>query len=70
MTESKRCTSPEKDRQTVRWKLQPASLLPICSIVLKRISYQTMFSYFFENNFMSEIQSGCKFVDSLLEFVN
>ena len=43
---------------------RPVSLLPICSKGLERIIYNTMFTYFIENNLISENQSGFKPVDS------
>ena len=35
---------------------RPASFLPICSKVFERIIYNTMFTYFIENNLISENQ--------------
>ena len=43
---------------------RPVSILPICSKVLERIIYNTMFTYFIENNLISESQSGFKPGDS------
>ena len=42
------------------------SLLPICIKVLERIIYTTMFTYFIENNLISENQSGFKPGDSCI----
>ena len=43
---------------------RPVSLLPICSKGLERIIYNTMFTYFIENNLTSENQSRFKPGDS------
>ena len=51
------------DKQCGR-NYRPASLLPICSKVLERTIYNTMFTYFIENNLISENQSGFKPGDS------
>ena len=43
---------------------RPVSLLPICRKVLERTIYNTGFTYFIENNLISENQSGLKPGDS------
>ena len=53
----------KNDKQCVT-NYRPVSLLPICSKGLERIIYNTMFTYFTENNLISENQSGFKLVDS------
>ena len=54
-----RTNSKKSDKQCVN-NCGPVSLLPICSKVLERIIYNIMFTYFIENNLISENQSGCK----------
>ena len=49
----------KNDKQCVA-NYRPVSLLPICSKVLERIIYNTMFTYFIENNLISENQWGFK----------
>ena len=46
---------------------RPVSLLPICSKVLERIIYTTVFTYFIENNLISKSQSGFKPSDSCVK---
>ena len=55
----------KNDKQCVK-NYRPASLLPICSKVLERIIYNTIFTYFIENNLISENQSGFKPGDSCI----
>ena len=54
------------DKQCVK-NYRPVSLLPICSKVFERIIYNTMFTYFIENNLISENQSGFKPGDSCID---
>ena len=53
------------DQQCVK-NYKPVFLLPICSKVLERIIYNTIFTYFMENNLISENQSGFKPGDSCI----
>ena len=53
----------KNDKQCVKNYI-PVSFLPICSKVLERIIYKTMFTYFIEINLISENQSGFKPGDS------
>ena len=46
---------------------RPVYLLPICSKAFERIIYNTMFTYFMENNLLSENQSGFKPGDSCID---
>ena len=55
----------KNDKQCVK-NYRPASLLAICSKVLERIIYNTIFTYFIENNLISENQSGFKPGDSCI----
>ena len=43
---------------------RPVSLLPVCNKVLERVIYNAMFTYFIENNLISNNQSGFKPGDS------
>ena len=47
------------DEQTLKcyW---PVSSLPSCGKIFERLIYNNLFEYFFENNFISQIQSGVK----------
>ena len=49
----------KNDKQCVT-NYRPVSLLPICSKVLERIIYNTMFTYFIENNLIPKNRSGFK----------
>ena len=53
----------KNDKQCVK-NYRPVCFLPICSKVLERIIYNTMFTYFIENNLISKNQSGFKPSDS------
>ena len=53
----------KNDKQCVK-NYRPVSVLPICSKVIERIIYNTIFTYFIENNLISENQSGFKPGDS------
>ena len=53
----------KNDKQSVT-NYRPVSLLPICSKGLECIIYNTMFTYFIENNLISKNQSGFKPGDS------
>ena len=56
-------THKKNDKQCVTI-YRPISLFPVCSKGLKLIICNTMFTYFIENNLISENQSGFKPVDS------
>ena len=53
----------KNDKQCIT-NYRPVSLLPTCSKVLQRIIYNTMFTYYIENNSISENKSGFKPGDS------
>ena len=53
----------KNDKQCVP-NYRPVSLLPICSKVLERIIYNTMFTYFIENNLIPKNRSRFKPGDS------
>ena len=55
----------KNDKQCVK-NYRTVSLLPICSKVLERITYNTMFTHFIENKLISEIQSRFKPCDSCI----
>ena len=55
----------KSDKQCVK-NYGHVSLLPICSKNLEQIIYNTMFTYFIENNLMSENQSEFKPCDSCI----
>ena len=57
------CQFMKKDKHCVN-NYRPVSLLPIWSEVLECIIYNTMFTYFTENNLISKNQSGFKSRDS------
>ena len=54
----------EKNHKHYVKNYRPVSLLPICSNILKRIIYNTLFKHFIDNNLISENQSGSKPGDS------
>ena len=53
----------KNDKQCIT-NYRSVSLLPTCSKVLQRIIYNTMFTYYIENNLISENKSGFKLGDS------
>ena len=60
----KKQTSYQFRKKLVSSVVEPVSPLSICSKVLERIIYNTMFKYFIENNLLSENQSGFNPSDS------
>ena len=54
-----RNNSQKKDTWCIK-NYKPFSLLPIRSKIFERIIYSTMFTYFIENNLISQNQSGFK----------
>ena len=61
-----RTNSQKNDKQCVKNYIS-ISFLPICSKVLERIIYKTMFTYFIEINLIFENQSGFKPGDFLCQ---
>ena len=53
------------DKQNIK-NYHPASLLPICGKVFERIWFNNMFSFFLENNLITQKQSGFKPGDSCI----
>ena len=45
------------DKQLIE-NYRPVSLLPICGMVFERLIFNSLFSYFIENNLLSPHQSG------------
>ena len=59
LTFEKSNVAPIHKKITIK-NYRPVSLFPICGKVLERLSYNEMFSFFIENDLMSQIQSGVK----------
>ena len=55
----------KNDKQGIK-NYRPVSLLPLCSTVLEHIIYK-MFTYFIENNLVSENQTAFKPSDSCID---
>ena len=57
--------SIKNDKQLLK-NYRPISLLPICSKVLERLLYNSMFEFFIQNNLITPNQSGFKTGDSCI----
>ena len=56
----------KKKRQAIYKEYRPVSLLPICGKIFERLLYNNMFSFFIENDLISQNQSGFKPGDSCI----
>ena len=55
-----------KNEKQLLKNYRPISLLPICGKFLERLLYNSMFEFFFQNNFIALNQSGLKIGDSCI----
>ena len=58
MEKSQCCTDPQKNDKQILSNYRPISLLPVCSKILERLIYNSMYKHISDNNILSPNQSG------------
>ena len=58
MEKSQCCTDPQKNDKQILSNYRPISLLPVCSKILERLIYDSMYKHISDNNILSPNQSG------------
>ena len=67
MENGQRHSSPQKKDRNLISNYRPVSLLPICGKLLEKVIFDSLYAYIFNNNFISDMQSGYKRNDSTVK---
>ena len=57
----------KKNERNLINNYRPISLLPVCSKIFEKVIFDNLYSYIFQNNFISDMQSGYKKGDSCIK---
>ena len=57
----------KKNERNTTSNYRPISLLPVCGKILEKLIFDNLYSYIFQNNFISDKQSGYRFKDSTVK---
>ena len=67
MEKSKCNTCSQKNENNLITNYRPISLLPLCGKIFEKIIYDNLYTYIFNNNFITDKQSGYKRKDSTIK---
>ena len=57
----------KKNERNLTNNYRPISLLPVCGKIFEKLIFDNLYSYIFQNNFISDSQSGYRFHDSTVK---